>query len=77
LTVLEGHLAVIEFGVWRADTAQGKLISSRKQIIRDTERFQINLSGKFDWWMEIWTSEKSGSKSVFREVGIGSKSGGI
>jgi len=27
--------------------------------------------------MEIWTSEKSGSKSVFREVGIGSKSGGI
>ena len=25
--------------------------------------------------MEIWTSEKSGSKSVFREVGIGDISG--
>jgi len=35
------------------------------------------LPGKFGWWMEISRSEKSGSKSVFWEVGIGDISGGV
>ena len=53
--VSEGHLAKIKCWYWRADTARGKLISSRKQIIRDTERLQINLPRKINWWGEIWT----------------------
>ena len=53
--VLEGLLTEVKYWYWRADTAQGKLISSGKQIIRDTERFQISLPGKFDWWGKIWT----------------------
>ena len=61
--VSEGHLAKIKCWYWRADTARGKLISSRKQIIRDTERLRINLPRKINWWGEIWTWQKSWLKS--------------
>ena len=37
--------------------------SSRKQIIRDTERLRINLPRKINWWGEIWTWRKPWLKS--------------